>query len=429
MATLAVNDLALVGINHFNAKVAVREKLSIPHDEASHLLTTLHERELAHESLVLSTCNRTELYCLSSQPEMIMAQILGRTGRHLEELQELFYIKRGRQVIQHAFAVASGLDSMILGEPEILGQMKKAFAAARTGNFAGLALGQLFEKAFRVAKQVRTETAISRESVSAPAICALLAQRIFGKLDSCGVLCIGAGIIVETALQHFTTHQVSRLTVANRTLRRARDLASHFNAQVVPYEEVNQLLHEHDIIITATSSVLPVIGKGALERALRLRRRKPIAIFDLAVPRDVEAEAAELEDLFLHTIDDIGTLVGTNLAKRQGAVDEARCHIDTATEELVEWFERRDAVGIIKNLRNRLDILRDQEIEHSLAALRKGTKPEEALRELAHRLTNQLANDPLQSLRDQHANRDLLDELSNWYANDRKDNTKNIPEA
>jgi glutamyl-tRNA reductase len=332
-------------------------------------------------------------------------------------------------MIQHAFAVACGLDSMILGEPEILGQMKKAFIAAREGNFAGTTLSQLFERSFNVAKKIRTTTAISRETVSAPAICAKLAERIYGELDQCSALCVGAGTIIESTLSHFAANGVGNLTIANRTLSHARDLAANFGAQTLAYEDVTQQLHQYDIIITATSSVLPVIGKGALERAIRQRKRRPIAIFDLAVPRDVEPEASEIEDIFLHTIDDIGNIAGANLAKRREAAEQAHDHIEAATEDMVEWFARRDAIDVIKDLRSRLDTLRDAELERSIAALQKGANAEQVISKLARRLTSRLAHEPLQSLRDNHANRDLVEELSNWYRDDRANNDKDKPEA
>lgn len=429
MNSIAINDIALVGVNYHNANLIEREKLSIPHDEASSFLTNLRDRELSREGVVLSTCNRTELYCLSSHPDLILAEIISRSGRQLDSLRELFYIKRGRETIAHAFHVASGLDSMILGEPEILGQMKKAFAAAQAGSFVGTSLHQLFERAFNVAKKIRTKTEISREAVSAPAVCAKQAEHIFGELSGCTVLCIGAGTIIETALNHFAAHQPSSLTIANRTQSHARDLAASHNAQVIPYEDITNELHHYDIILTATSSVLPVIGKGAIERALRQRRRRPIAVFDLAVPRDVETEAGELEDLFLYTIDDIGELTGVNMAKRRAAADSARSYIDTATEQLIEWFERRDAVDVIKSLRERFEHIRTQEYNDALAALRSNKDPQAVIKQLAQRLTNRLAHDPLQTLNEQHANRDLIDELSNWYRNDQSHNAKDPTET
>lgn len=423
MAPASAGELTLVGVNHHNADLSARERLSITHDEAGVILGDLRERELTREGVVLSTCNRTELYCLSRHPELVLTELVTRGGRHLESLRDLFYLKRGRDTIRHAFAVASGLDSMILGEPEILGQMKKALAAARSGQFAGAALSRLFERSFAVAKEVRTETDIGRESVSAPAICAQLARRIFGDIEECAVLCIGAGTIIETAISHFAGHRPRRLAIANRTLAHARRLAAGNDLEIVPYEEVTDSIGEFDVILSATSSVLPVLGKGAIERALKARRRRPIAAFDLAVPRDIEAEAGSLEDLFLHTIDDIGAIAGANMAKRQQAAAAARDRIEAATEEMLGWFERGSAVDAIKSLRGRVDAIRDDELARALARLRGGEEAEGALAELARRLSNRLAHSPIAALSEQHANRELQDELGGWYERDeRKDN-------
>ena len=416
-----LDSLSLVGVSHANASVEVREQLSIPNDEAPAFLSELRSRGLASESLVLSTCNRTELYCMSGEPEKIRHLAAMRGARSPDGFETLFYVKRGREAVRHSFAVASGLDSMILGEPEILGQMKKAYRVARDEGFAGPLLARLFERAFSVAKKVRTDTAIARESTSAPAICARLARDIFGGLEGSSVMCVGAGAIVEAALEHFADHRVAGVTVANRTMRHAEELASKRGAKVVPYEDITRELPGHDIVITATSSVLPVIGKGALERACEERRRRPIVIFDLAVPRDVEPEAAKLEDLFLYTIDDIGQLASANLEKRQAAVREAQTHINRATEELAGWFESREADTVIKELRTRVDAIRDREADRVLRMLEQGKDGGEAVRELAHRLANRLANDPIQSLRSGRLGVDVTEEIDNWYREERGD--------
>ncbi len=417
----SIDDLAMVGVSHVNAPVAIREKLSIPQDDAGAFLAQLRDRNIVREAIVLSTCNRTELYAVSSNPMLVIEQAIARGSRNLHGLESLFYLKRGRQMIKHAFTVASGIDSMILGEPEILGQMKKAFLNARQDHFAGSMLGRVFEHTFRVAKQVRTETHISKESLSLPAICAKLSREIFGDLASCKVLCIGVGLVVESALAHFSKQNIASLTIANRTLRNAASLAGRYDTNTLAFEDITHSLADFDIIITATSSVLPVIGKGALESACRRRRRRPIAIFDLAVPRDVESEADALEDLFLYTIDDIGNLAGANLDKRRTAVAKAEGIITEATEQLVSWFERSDSIATIKELRGRMDDLRETELKRALRAVQSGNSPEDALRELAHRLSNRMAHDPLQTLSDNYTNNELIEEISNWYSDDKQD--------
>ena len=421
----AIDELAMVGVSHINAPVTIREKLSIPQDDASEFLHQLRKRNIVREALVLSTCNRTELYAVSNNPLLVIEQAIARNGRHLHDLESLFYLKRGRDMIRHALTVASGIDSMILGEPEILGQMKKAFRYARQDSFTGSMLARVFEHTFHVAKQVRTETHISQSSLSLPAICTKLSQDIFGDLASCKILCIGVGMVVENAIAHFSGQRAASISVANRTLRNAANLASKYSIQTLALEDVTSALADFDIIITATSSVLPVIGKGALESACRRRRRRPIAIFDLAVPRDVEAEASDLEDLFLYTIDDIGRIAGANLDKRRQAVTQAEGIISAATEQLASWFERRDSVATIKALRQRVDHLRDTELQRALHSIQNGTPPDKALHNLARRLSNRMAHEPMQALTDNFANSDLLEEISHWYSDDKQNNRSN----
>lgn len=414
MTSMTLDRLSLVGVSHANAALEIREKLSVPNDEAPGYLAELRTRGLADEALVLSTCNRTEVYCVSGSPEGIRDLTAARGGASYG-YESLFYLKSGQAAIRHAFSVASGLDSMILGEPEIFGQMKKAYGMARQEGFTGPNLAKLFERTFSVAKRVRTETAIARESVSAPAICSRLARSIFGDLDGCGVLCIGAGTIVETALEHFSGNSVSFVTVANRTMRHAEELAARFGAKVIPYESITRELHRHDIVITATSSVLPVIGKGALENASRLRKRRPMAVFDLAVPRDVEPEAARLEDLFLYSIDDIGRISSDNMEKRREAVIDANTHIARASEELVDWYNARESVDVVKDFVGRVDAIRDREIARALKAAAAGKDGEEVLRSLASRLAGKLAHDPAKALGSRGVTGELIDEIDNWY--------------
>ena len=417
-ASPALEHLSLIGVSHASASLEIRERLSVSNDEAPIYLEKLRKRDLAQEAIILSTCNRTELYCVSDDPESIRYLAANRGDNASHGYEALIYLKRGNETIRHAFAVASGLDSMILGEPEILGQMKKAYGSAREEGFTGPNLAKLFERSFNVAKRIRTDTAISRESLSAPAICAKIASSIFGDLKPCSVLCIGAGAIVEAALEHFSNHSVSSVTIANRTMRNAEKLASTCGAKTIPYEFITEDLHKHDIVITATGSTLPVIGKGALERALEMRKRKPMAVFDLAVPRDVEPEADRLEDLFLHTIDDIGKIAGDNLEKRREAIREAQAHISKATEELVGWYHSREAIDVVKEFRDRVDLIRDTEIERALKMVAAGKKNEEVLRMLATKLSNRLASDPLRALSSGDMSGDLIDEIGNWYKSD-----------
>ncbi|MBF2735083.1 MAG: glutamyl-tRNA reductase, partial [Betaproteobacteria bacterium AqS2] len=328
---------------------------------------------------------------------------------------ELFYRKQGRELIKHLFAVACGLDSMILGEPEILGQMKKAYAEARAAGFAGPSMSLLFERAFRVAKTVRSETSIARESVSAAALCAKLARDIFDGLDGCEVLCVGGGAIIETALGHFSGGGIGGVAIANRTGARAEELAARSGAATVPFGELAARLHEFDIVFAATAAPRPVIGRRDLEQACERRRRRPMAVFDLAVPRDVEPAAAELEDVYLYSIDDIGALANVNLDKRRQAMNEAERHIAQAAEELVARLAANGRAPAIETLRERLRGIEEAEAARTLKEIAAGKDPDAAIRELARRLTRKLSHDSVSALGSGRSAPETVEAIRDWY--------------
>ena len=409
------NSLSLVGISHLNAPVDIREKLSIPNDNVPAIVNELKQRKIATETIVLSTCNRTELYCNTTDPLAVRTVAVNRNNNYLAAYENLFYIKTGRNMIKHTFAVASGLDSMILGEPEILGQMKKAFNLSVKLGFVGPILSKLFEKTFNVAKTIRTDTALARESISAPAICAKVAKNIFGDLSNCKLMCIGGGMITQTALEYFSEHKIASITIANRTMRNIIEFKEQYNANLIPYEEIADNLYKHDIIISATSSQLPVIGKGALEKSIELRKRRPIAVFDLAVPRDVEPEASKLEDVYIHTIDDLGKVINENLAKRKQAANEAKNIIATATEELIAKLEQVDISSASQELQSRLSAIKEKEVTKAIKDLANAKDPQEVLQTLAHRLASKYSHEPLRTLADPKSSAELIAEISSWY--------------
>jgi glutamyl-tRNA reductase len=362
----------------------------------------LHElkRNLAQEAAILSTCNRTELYVSGEQP-LELARWLAQYHRlGAEELEPYLYTLPREQAVRHVFRVACGLDSMVLGEPQILGQMKDAARAAESAGTLGATLHRLFQRTFAVAKEVRTTTRIGAESVSMAAAAVKLAARIFPSLKDQNVLLIGAGEMIELVATHFAAQGPARITVANRTLERAERLASRFNAHAIELRTLAERLHEHDIVVSCTASSLPILGKGMVERALRARRRRPIFMVDLAVPRDIEQEAAELDDVFLYTVDDLAGIVSANLDQRRSALEQAEAIIESQVGSFMQWLSLRDGVPLIRALREEADAARREELEHALKALARGEDPAVLLEQLSRTLTNKLIHGPTQALSD-----------------------------
>src|SRR6476646_494126 len=312
--------LFALGLNHHTAPLAVRERVVFHVERLREALSALRS-DLAAEAAILSTCNRTELYLAAGEPPAAAAEWFARYHRFdPTELGRYLYTLPQEQAVRHAFRVASGLDSMVLGEPQILRQRKQAARAAESAGTLGTLLHKLFQRTFAVAKEVRTTTSVGAASVSMAAAAVKLASRIFPSLKDQKVLFIGAGEMIELCATHFAAQSPARIAVANRTLERAEKLARRFSAQPIELRSLAEHLHEFDIVVSCTSSSLPILGKGLVERALRARRRRPIFMVDLAVPRDIEPEAGELDDVFLYTLDDLGQVVSANLDTRRSAV-------------------------------------------------------------------------------------------------------------
>jgi glutamyl-tRNA reductase len=395
-------SLLTLGLNHLTAPLAVRERV-VFHVERLHEALGELKRSLAAEAAILSTCNRTELYVCSGE---------GTDGRapHLTdwltqyhrlapgELQPYLYSLAQEQAVRHAFRVASGLDSMVLGEPQILGQMKEAARAAQSAGTLGSLLHRLFQRSFAVAKEVRSTTRIGAASVSMAAAAVKLAARIFPSLKDQSVLLIGAGEMIELTATHFAAQAPARIAVANRTLERAERLANRFNAQAIELRTLAERLHEFDIVVSCTASSLPILGKGLVERALRARRRRPIFMVDLAVPRDIEQEAGELDDVFLYTVDDLAGIVSGNLDARRSAVEQAEAIIEAQVGQFMHWMRLREGVPLIRALREEADAARREELERALKALARGEDPAQVLESLSRSLTNKLLHAPTQAL-------------------------------
>src|SRR5437667_7551838 len=317
-----MSSLYALGLNHQTAPLAVRERVVFHVERLRDALSEV-KRGLAQEAAILSTCNRTELYFEGEQPAAAAQWLAQYHSIAPGELAQYLYTLPGDQAVRHAFRVASGLDSMVLGEPQILGQMKEAARAAESAGTLGTVLHKLFQRSFAVAKEVRSTTRVGANSVSMATAAVKLAARIFPSLKDQNVLFIGAGEMIELCATHFAAQGPARITVANRTLERAEKLAHRFGARTMELKALSDQLHEYDIVVSCTASSLPILGKGLVERALRARRRRPMFMVDLAVPRDIEPEVGELDDAFLYTVDDLAGIVSANLDSRRSSVEQA----------------------------------------------------------------------------------------------------------
>ena len=394
-------SLFTLGLNHLTAPLAVRERV-VFHVERLHEALGELKGGLAREAAILSTCNRTELYVAGGVADETPAELMHWLAQYHRlapgELHPHVYTLPQEQAVRHAFRVASGLDSMVLGEPQILGQMKDAARAAESAGTLGSLLHRLFQRSFAVAKEVRSTTSIGAASVSMAAAAVKLAARIFPSLKDQSVLLIGAGEMIDLAATHFAAQAPARIAVANRTLERAERLATRFNAQAIELRSLGERLHEYDIVVSCTASSLPILGKGLVERALRARRHRPMFMVDLAVPRDIEQEAAELADVFLYTIDDLAEIVSANLDSRRSALDQAEAIIESQVGQFMHWMRLREGVPLIRALRDEADAARRAELERALKALARGEDPAKVLEALSRTLTNKLLHGPTQAL-------------------------------
>ena len=381
-------SLHLIGLNHHTAPLAIRERVAIAAEEVGHALNALRERGAANEAAILSTCNRTELYVEGRSVEAVLAWWMQHAGMTLEDAQPYLYQHTEQDAVRQALRVAAGLDSMVLGEPQILGQMKEAARTAEQVGALGSHLHRLFQHAFAVAKEIRTNTGIGESVVSMAAASVHLAERIFDDLQAQSVLLVGAGDMMELCATHFAGARPRRMAVANRTLERASRLAEQVHGESMRLSEMPDVLHQFDVVISCTASSLPIIGLGMVERALKARRHRPMFMVDLAVPRDIEPEVVALNDVFLYTVDDLAGVVQTGLASRQAAVVDAEAIIAARIGEYLDWHARRAHVPVIQSFRESAAQLRTQELAQAVKRLQRGDSPELVLEQMAVRLTN-----------------------------------------
>ncbi|MBN0986534.1 glutamyl-tRNA reductase [Amphritea pacifica] len=393
--------LLALGINHKTASVSVREKVAFAPEQMADALAQACELAHLKEVAILSTCNRTELYC-STELEGTRALLEWLGSYHSldpDELQRCSYAHWGQEAAQHMMRVASGLDSLVLGEPQILGQLKSSYAVSQSAGVVGAELDRLFQQTFAVAKKVRTDTAIGENPVSVAYASVSLAQHIFADLSQSKALLIGAGETIELVARHLSEAGVKQMTVANRTLVRAEALAEEFNARAILLGDIPDALEDADIVIASTASQLPILGKGAVESALKKRKHRPIFMVDIAVPRDIEHEVAELDDVYLYTVDDLKEVIEENVRSRETAAQEAETLVEAGASEFMRQLRALGAVETVMSLRQQAEQLRDVELEKALRQLSNGKDAQAVLSNLARGLTNKLIHSPTVQLR------------------------------
>lgn len=394
--------LIALGINHKTAPVELREKVAFTPDSLVEALSSLKSFDGVEESVIVSTCNRTELYVTADNVDssQLIDWLATFHGVDREQLNANAYIYEQVAAIEHIMRVACGLDSLVLGEPQILGQIKQAYNHARHSGLVSTQFDKLFQHTFTVAKRVRSETEIGANAVSVAYAAVQLAKHIFARLPERSVLLVGAGETIELVAQHLKEQGVKRLAVANRTLARAENLASSLDAEVMTLSQLPEKLHQFDIVISSTASQLPLIGKGMVEDALKQRRNLPMFMVDLAVPRDIEAQVNELGDAYLYTVDDLQHIVQQNMASREQAAAQAAGIIEQQVGSFLQWQQSRQSVDLVKQYRDRGNQQRQELLDKALKQIQEGQSAEDVVEELAYKLTNALLHAPTRALRD-----------------------------
>jgi glutamyl-tRNA reductase len=394
-----------LGLNHATAPLDMRGRFAFSPEQLAPALRAFRERVTrVPEAALVSTCNRTELYVATDAPGV--NSLMGPAVDWLAEvggvgsqtLRDHAYVLQDGAAARHAFRVASGLDSMVLGEPQILGQMKQAVREADTAGTLGTTLHQMFQRSFAVAKEVRSSTEIGAHSISMAAASVRLASQLFEDLGELKVLFVGAGEMIELVATHFAARKPRAMAVANRTLERGEKLAGRFGAEALRLADLPQRLAEFDVLVSCTASSLPIIGLGAVERALKSRKHRPMFMVDLAVPRDIEPEVARLSDVYLYTVDDLSALVQTAGEKRQAAVAQAEAIIETGVQGFVHWLDQRGTVPLIRALQSQADDWRSTEIARARRLLARGEDVESVLDALSRGLTQKMLHGALAEL-------------------------------
>ena len=398
------------GLNHLTAPLDLREKVVFHDEQLTPALRDLVDRRPVSEAAIISTCNRTEVYCSTAEPQFAADWLAGYHQMKPAQIAPYLYELPQARAVKHAFRVASGLDSMVLGEPQILGQFKNAVRSAEAAGTLGWLLNKFFQRTFSVAKTVRSETDIGANTVSMAAAAVRLAERIYPSIAEQSVLFVGAGEMIELAATHFAAHHPRRMTFANRTTARAQLLADRFFGHVIPLNDLAAQLAVYDIVFCCTASPLPIVGKGLVESALKVRKHRPMLLFDLAVPRDIEAEVGALDDVFLYTVDDLGQLAREGMDQRENAVAQAEVIIENQVSEFMHWLDNRELVPTIRALRDTAERARRTELERAQRRLARGDDPQAVIEGLSRALTKKFMPPPSHALN--HALADERDELA-----------------
>ena len=388
--------LLAVGLNHKTAPVQIRERVAFAPEQLPDTLRSLASQANISEAAILSTCNRTEMLCCvdTADSAVIIEWLREHREFSVNELDPYMYTHPEQSAVRHMLRVASGLDSLVLGEPQILGQLKDAYSTAKDAGTIGTQLSKLFEYTFSVAKQVRTDTAIGASPVSVAFSAVSLSKQIFSDLSEHTALLIGAGETIELAARHLKESGIKRLIIANRTLAKAEALVKEVEGYAITLGDIPAHLAEADIVISSTASQLPILGKGAVERAIKIRKHQPILMVDIVVPRDIEEEVGELDDVYLYTVDDLQEIIDEGLRSRQEAALQAEEIIDTQVTHFMGWLRSLDAVSTIRTYRSKIDVIREAELDKAKRMLAQGNDPEKVLTQLARGLTNKIVHTP-----------------------------------
>ena len=426
-------SLLVIGLNHTTASVEVRERVAFTPDQVPEALSRGCDKAKLNELMILSTCNRTELFAAfegdSAAAEDRVIDWLASTHRiERTRMESALYRMRDADAMRHLIRVACGLDSMVMGEPQILGQLKDAYATARNAGTMGSELSKAVSHGFSIAKRVRTDTAIGENPVSVAYAAVKLAGHIFSDLSRTTALLLGAGETIELVARHLHEAGIARIIVANRTLERAEGIADRVSGEAIMLGDMPEHLHRADIVISSTASQLPVLGKGAVERAVKQRRHKPMFMVDIAVPRDIEAEVGEMSDVYLYTVDDLEEIVAENRKAREHAAEKALQMVDEGVQEYLRGLRGLDAVGALRDVRGHAEALRDQELEKAVRQLRNGADSEQVLWHLARNLTNKLMHGPSVQMRKagEQGREDLLEWSRLLFGVEDADNNDNI---
>ena len=393
--------LLAFGINHKTAPVNIREKVAFAPDRLQDACKELVQIGDVSEVAILSTCNRTELYCCVNDPASEEVEAWFSHYHHLddEDISPYIFKYPDRDAVRHLLRVASGLDSLVLGEPQILGQVKTAYRDATSAGTVGTILNKLCQHTFNAAKQVRTDTAIGESAVSVAYAAVSLSKQIFSSFEKHTALLIGAGETIELAARHLKENKIGNIIIANRTVERAHALAEEVGGFAISLSDIPEHLPKADIIISSTASPLPILGKGIVERAIKIRKHKPILMVDIAVPRDIEPEVADLADVYLYTVDDLKEIIEEGLQTRREAAEQAEDIIDTQVAAFMGWLRSQSAISVIQNYRGNMNELREIELKKAMKMLKNGQAPEDVLKRLANGLVNKMTHTPTAKIR------------------------------